>query len=318
VARPGPRSYPGPVLECVVNISEGRRTDVLDRLARATGPALLDVHADPDHHRSVFTLAHADPVETEGSARRLATAAAEVLSLADHDGVHPRLGVIDVVPFVSLAPTPTATSVTAARAFADWIGAALEIPAFLYDLADADGRTLPEVRRDAFSSRAPDAGPGAPHPRLGATAVGAREVLVAVNLELGDDDVQLARAVARQVRARDGGLPGVRALGLALPSRGRAQVSMNLVDLEVTGLEAACVAARDRIEGLGGTVRRVELVGLVPAAVLEAAGAEFLAWSGLGPTDTVEGRAATAMGGGAAWAGGPGGSTRGEGPVPGA
>jgi glutamate formiminotransferase / 5-formyltetrahydrofolate cyclo-ligase len=283
------------VLECVVNISEGRRADILDALGRACGPALLDVHVDPDHHRSVFTIAGATPGGTEASVRALAAAAAGALSLADHDGVHPRLGVIDVVPFVALAPTRTAVAIGAARDFASWIGVELRIPAFLYDLADPERRTLPAVRRDAFSSRRPDAGPAAADPRLGATAVGARGVLVAVNLELDADDVALARTVAREIRERDGGLRGVRALGFGLASVGHAQVSMNLVDLEATGLEVACVAARDRVEAGGGQVQRVELVGLVPAAVLEACSAEFFAWSGLSPTDSIESRAAAAM-----------------------
>jgi glutamate formiminotransferase len=285
------------VLECVVNISEGRRPEVIAALADACGPALLDVHTDADHHRSVFTLAGTDPSTTQDAARRLARAASARLSLSDHDGVHPRLGVIDVVPFVALSPTPVAASVDAARAFATWIGRELAVPAFLYDLADDEARTLPSVRRDAFSARAPDAGPPTAHPTLGATAVGARGVLVAVNLELADDDLALARGVAHELRERDGGLPGVRALGLPLPSAGRVQVSLNLVDLDATGLETALVAARERVEARGGRVARVELVGLVPAAALVGASAELLAWSGLSPSVTIEGRAAAATGG---------------------
>ena len=151
------------MLECVVNISEGQTPEILSALARACGPALLDVHTDPDHHRSVFTLAALDPIETEAAARRLATAAAESLAINDHRGVHPRLGVVDVVPFVALDPTPIAVAIEAARAFAAWIGTELGIPAFLYDLADPEHRTLPTVRRDAFSARTPDAGPATPH-----------------------------------------------------------------------------------------------------------------------------------------------------------
>jgi glutamate formiminotransferase len=199
--------------------------------------------------------------------------------------------VVDVVPFVALAPTPVRVSVDAARAFADWIGRELAVPSFLYDLADPRHRTLPAVRRDAFTRRASDFGPAAPHPRLGTSAVGARTALVAINVELDDANVDLARAVARQVRERDGGLAGVRALGLALPSLGRAQVSMNLVDLDSTGIEAACIAVRERVEALGGRVRRVELVGLVPAAALEPVSRAFLVWSGLSSTETVEARA---------------------------
>jgi glutamate formiminotransferase len=286
------------VLESVVNISEGRRADVLQALARACGPVLLDVHSDADHHRSVFTMASVDPDEVEAAARRLATACADAaLSLADHDGEHPRLGVIDVVPFVALGPTPTAVSVDAARAFADWIGTTLDVPAFLYDLADPDRRTLPSVRRHAFASRAPDSGPATPHPNLGATAVGARAVLIAVNLELAGPNIELAREVASQLRERDGGLPGVRALGIALPTHASAQVSMNLVDLNATGLETACVRAREHIEALGGRVQRVELVGLVPAAELDACSAAFLEWSGLSELDTIESRMASATNG---------------------
>jgi glutamate formiminotransferase len=279
------------VLECVINVSEGRSRHVLDALARACGPALLDLHTDADHHRSVFTLATVEPGGTELAARALAVAAAEVLDLTEHEGVHPRLGVIDVVPFVALPPTPRVVAVDAARAFAEWVSTELAIPAFLYDFADSEARTLPSVRRDAFSVRAPDAGPPTPDPRLGATAVGARDALIAVNLELADNDVHLVRRVARAVRERDGGLVGVRALGLELPSVQRAQVSMNLVDLETTGLERACVAARALIESEGGRVSRLELVGLAPLAAIGACSSEFLAWSGLGADDAIETRA---------------------------
>lgn len=284
------------MLECVANISEGRREDVIGRLASASGPGLLDVHADVDHHRSVFTLAAEDPLVTLGAARDLVRAAAGDLSLADHDGVHPRLGVVDVVPFVALTPTPVSVAVNAATAFARWMGDELGVPTFLYDRADPQRRTLPSVRKDAFSARAPDAGPATPHPRLGATAVGARPVLVAVNLEIDGNDVDLARTVAREIRGRDGGLPGVRALGFALPSRGHTQVSMNLVDLDATGLETACVAAREHVEAHGGTVVRVELVGLVPAAAIAGASAPFLAWTGIGADQTIEARLARATG----------------------
>ncbi len=283
-----------------MNVSEGRRGDVLDRLAGATGPALLDLHRDPDHHRAVFTIASAAGGETEAAVRRLATAAAAHLSLDDHDGVHPRLGVIDVVPFVALRPSRPDEAVAAARDFARWLASALEVPAFFYDRADPEHRSLPSLRREAFSTREPDAGPSTPHPTLGATAVGARNPLVAINVELDRDDVALARTIARGVRERDGGLRGVRALGLRLGSRGHAQVSMNLVDLDATGLEAACLAVRDRVEGHGAQVDRVELVGLVPAAALETCSAAFLEWSGISASDSIEARVALAASGAAA------------------
>ncbi|HLM16431.1 MAG TPA: glutamate formiminotransferase [Acidimicrobiia bacterium] len=277
------------MLECVPNVSEGRDPEVLDALATACGRTLLDIHVDPDHHRSVFTLAGED---TAHAVRSLANAAAERLDLSRHTGVHPRLGAVDVVPFVALDGHTPADAIDAAHAFAAWAADTLAVPVFFYDQADATGRTLPATRRDAFGARAPDRGPSTPHPTLGAIAVGAREPLVAVNCELARDDVELARTIATRVRERDGGLPGVRALGLHLDSVGRAQVSMNLVALERTGLQDACRAVDALARDAGTAVARVELVGLVPAAELARSDDEFRAWSGLGHDDTIEGRLA--------------------------
>lgn len=279
------------MLECVPNVSEGRDPAVLDALAGACGAALLDRHVDADHHRSVFTLAGPGARDAEAAVRHLAHAVAERLDLRDHTGVHPRLGALDVVPFVAL-DEPIDEAMAAAGSFAGWIAETLGVPVFRYDAADPAGRTLPEVRRDAFVRRPPDEGPPQPHPRLGAVAVGARHPLVAVNCWLDAADLPLARAVAAAVRERDGGLPGVRALGLALPSHGVSQVSMNLVDLGRTGLEQACTAVRDRVEASGGQVTRVELVGLVPAAELERCSQEFRGWAGIGPDVTIEARLA--------------------------
>jgi glutamate formiminotransferase len=275
------------VLECVPNVSEGRDREVLDALSRACGSALLDRHVDADHHRAVFTIAGTDTVT---HAHALATAVAARVDLTGHAGVHPRLGALDVVPFVALDGSTREEAIDAARAFAAWVAVELDLPAFLYDFADPAGRTLPELRRDAFRTRAPDVGPEHPHPMLGAVAVGAREPLVAVNCELERDDVEQARAIATRVRERDGGLPGVRALGLHLDSTGRAQVSMNLVALERTGLQDACYVVDAFARELGNAVARVELVGLVPAAELARCDDEFIAWSRLGPDDTIEAR----------------------------
>jgi len=277
------------VLECVVNVSEGRRREVLDALARAAGAVTLDVHADTDHHRAVFTLG-GDANAVEAAARRLAREAVTRIDLREHTGVHPRLGVVDVVPFVALRPTLAARAIDAALAYARWSADELGVPAFLYGDADPQHRSLPDVRRDAFVRRAPDFAAPAPLAGAGASAVGARPPLIAVNCELDRDDLALARAIARDVRERDGGLPGVRALGLSLASRGRAQVSMNLVALERTGLEDACVAVRRRAEHAGATVERVELVGLLPASELERTSPGFLGWSGISPSSTIEAR----------------------------
>jgi glutamate formiminotransferase len=275
------------MLECVPNVSEGRNRSVLDALSASCGRALLDRHVDPDHHRSVFTLAGD---ETAVAARSLAHGVAERVDLTAHAGVHPRLGALDVVPFVALDRSTDDDAVAAAREFGTWIARALAVPVFLYDAADPSERTLPDARRDAFRSRAPDVGPRHPHPTLGAVAVGARPPMVAANCELGRDDLTLARRIASRVRARDGGLPGVRALGLHLDSRACAQVSMNLVALEGTGLQRACRAVDALARDAGTSVSRVELVGLVPAAERARCDVAFLDWSGIGPDDTIEAR----------------------------
>jgi glutamate formiminotransferase len=284
------------VLECVPNVSEGRDTRVLETLTSACGASLLDVHRDADHHRSVFTLAGPGERDAVDAARDLARSVALSVDVSAHRGVHPRLGALDVVPFVALDRTEPSAAITAARELAAWIADDLDVPVFLYGDADPEGRTLPEVRRDAFRARPPDRGPGKPHPRLGACAVGARPLLVAVNCELASDDLELARGIASEVRERDGGLPGVRALGLALASVSRVQVSMNLAALERTGCEDACTAVRRLAERAGTTVFRVELVGLLPAAELARCSPEFLAWSGLGPDHTIESRLASRAG----------------------
>lgn len=275
------------MLECVPNISEGRDAQVLGALADACGPVLLDRHVDADHHRAVFTLAGDGLL---ASVRALALAVAERVDLRTHRGVHPRFGALDVVPFVALHGQPPEQATAAANEFATWIAEALAVPVFLYDAADPAGRTLPDTRRDAFGPRAPDLGPAAPHPALGAVAVGARPPLVAVNCELATGDVAQAKRIAHAVRERDGGLPGVRALGLPLASAARVQVSMNLVALDRTGLQQACVAVRDLARDAGTDVARVELVGLLPATELARCDPEFLAWSGIGPDRTIEAR----------------------------
>lgn len=280
------------MLEAVVNVSEGRDDTVLARLADACRPALLDLHVDPDHNRSVFTLAGPDEAGAARGAHQLTLAAADLLDVSRHDGVHPRLGAIDVVPFVPLAGTGEewAQAVAAARQYAVWCERQLALPSFLYGDADPQRRPLPEVRRDAFVRRFPDFGPMQPHPTLGAVAVGVRSTMIAVNCTLDANDLGVAMAIARAVRERDGGLPGVRALGFRLSSRDAVQVSMNLTDLEATGLEGACRAVEREAARLGRTVAHVELVGLMPVAELERCSPPFLAAHELGPDHTVETR----------------------------
>ena len=279
------------MLECVPNLAAGRDPAVLSVLADVCGATLLDLHTDVDHHRSVFTLAGPGPADAAGVMTEFARGAAVRVSIAGHQGAHPRLGVFDVVPFVAL-DEPAAHAEAAAQAFGRWLAATFDVPVFFYGDADPDTRTLPAVRADAFTRRSPDVGPGAPHPRLGASAVGARPPLVAVNCWLDRDDVTLARTLASSVRARDGGLPGVRALGLPLASRGRVQVSMNVTDLAATGVETACTAVRAGAEAAGARVERVEWGGLIPEAEVARCSPSFRAWSGLDRSLTIEARLA--------------------------
>lgn len=272
-----------------MNVSEGRDAAVLDALAEAADPTLLDRHVDADHHRSVFTIAGDGPATASAVGRLLEVAVTRV-DLSAHAGAHPRLGAVDVVPFVALGD-PEVLALEAATGCAVQLGA-LGVPVFLYGAADPQGRDLPSARRDAFVRRPPDVGPDEPHPRLGASAVGVRPPLVAVNCWLDRDDLPIARAVAGAIRGRDGGLPGVRALAFRLPSRSAVQVSLNVTDLAATGVEAACTEVRARAEAAGIGVAQVEWVGLVPAAERERTSPQFRAWSGLGPDLTIEARLA--------------------------
>jgi glutamate formiminotransferase len=280
------------VIECVANVSEGRDMVVLRALAGACGPSLIDVHTDADHHRSVFTLAGPGPRDAADAARALAGAVAEHLSLVGHEGEHPRFGVLDVVPFVALGNTHGEREQAAedARAFGKWWAGEYDVPVFLYDDADECGRDLPSARMHGFKTRKPDLGPDGPHPTLGATAVGARRVLVAINTALVSRDMVVARRIARAMRERDGGLPGVRALAFFLPEAERAQVSMNLTDLSGTGVQRACGRVRELAQAMGTDVANVELVGLLPRDELDRCDNDFLQWSGIDATSTIEAR----------------------------
>jgi glutamate formiminotransferase len=256
------------VLECVVNISEGRDRAVLDALAEAAGPDLLDVHTDPDHHRSVLTLVG------EEAARRVAEVAVARIDLRGHQGAHPRIGAVDVVPFVPLADTPMADACAARDRFASWAASTLGLPCFRY----GPERSLPEVRRGAFTALVPDLGPARPHPTAGAVAVGCRPVLVAYNVWLAEPDLERARAVAASVRG-----PAVRTLGLAVGDR--VQVSMNLIAPDQVGP----AEVYDRVAA-EAEVSEAELVGLVPEAVLQAVSRGRWAELDLAPDRTIEAR----------------------------
>jgi glutamate formiminotransferase len=259
------------VLECIVNVSEGRDATVLDALTAAGGPDLLDRHVDRHHHRTVLTTVG------EGAARRIARVAVGAIDLRAHEGAHPRLGAVDVVPFVALDGSTPEQAGVARNRFAEWIAAELGVPAFIY--GEGGGRpTLPEVRRRAFVDLAPDTGPDQPHPTAGAVAVGCRPPLVAYNLWLAEPDLDRARAVAAAVRG-----DGIRALGLAVGDR--VQVSMNLVEPFRVGPAEAYDRVAARVELAGA-----ELVGLLPRRVLEGVAPERWATLDLAEDRTVEAR----------------------------
>ncbi len=235
------------MLESVINISEGRRTDLIDEIAASAGADLLDVHSCVHHNRSVLT------VVGETAPRAIARRTIEVLDIGSHTGAHPRIGMLDVVPFIALDGSTEQDALDAREAFARWAGDALALPCFVY----GPERTLPDVRGGAFTTLAPDYGPGVAHPSAGAVAVGQRPLLIAYNLWLSEPDLELARSIARTIRSTS-----VRALGLAVGDQ--VQVSMNLIDPSSTGPEHVwdTVATMAPIE-------RAELVGLLPAATLE-------------------------------------------------
>jgi glutamate formiminotransferase len=284
---------PDQLTECVVNVSEGRDLAVVESIRTAGGDLVLDVHSDPGHHRSVLTLG--GPFEAiELAARAVVARAVELIDLRTHRGVHPRLGAADVVPFVTLTGehpgAPGLDAVLGARnRFAAWAGEQLALPCFLY----GPERSLPDVRRRAFSSLAPDTGPSRPHPTAGAAAVGARGILVAYNVWLAgpDGDGAEVTEVARDIAATLRG-PAVRALGLALD--GGAQVSVNLVDPASVSVEEVYDQVASAAESKGCIVVRAELVGLVPTALLEAVPRRRWAELDLREESTIEHRLAEA------------------------
>jgi glutamate formiminotransferase len=272
-------------LEAVPNVSEGRDRATLDALAEAFGAhaRLLDLHADPDHNRSVYTLVGDDDELVRSLAAGVACAA-ERIDLRDHAGAHPRIGAADVVPVVPIRPVDMGRAKACALAVAARVADELGLPVFLFgELAPGRGpaffrRGGPEElqRRIDAGELEPDLGPPRLDPAAGGVLVGARRPLVAFNVNLADADVDAAREIASLVRERDGGFPGVRALGLDLPQAGLVQVSMNVEDYEAAALHEIVLRIEREAARLGARVLGSELVGLMPAgAATAAAGAQL-------------------------------------------
>ena len=280
------------LVECVPNISEGRRSEVVEEIVAAfaaPGVLVLDRSSDPDHHRTVITLMGPGPALVEGAVAG-AKACARLIDLNHHAGVHPRMGALDVLPFVPFGAEtrlrggddPDLDCADLAERAGRRIASEAGIPVYLYGAAAhrPGWAALPAVRRRGFEALRldppePDFGGPGLHPTAGATAVGARELLIAYNVELAGADLELARRIASAVRERDGGLPAVRAMGVPLDGRGLVQVSLNLLDWRATPPAAAFAAVAVLAERAGARVEASEIVGLVPAGALE----------GVDPTD---------------------------------
>ena len=273
-----------PLVECVPNFSEGRNPEKVAQIAATISAVeracVLDTHIDPDHNRSVITFV-APPETIVVAAVNAVRRASELIDMRTHQGEHPRLGATDVLPFVPVRGVTMDNCVRAAHEAGTIIAHDLSIPVYFYERAALrpERVNLEDVRRGALEllreqisinpDRAPDVGPAQVHEAAGAIAVGARPFLIAFNVILRNDDIAVAQQIARTIRARNGGLPFVKALGFRLHTRGLVQVSMNLVNYEVTGMTAAYDAIRRESDRLGIEIDSTEIVGLVPQAAMD-------------------------------------------------
>jgi glutamate formiminotransferase / 5-formyltetrahydrofolate cyclo-ligase len=273
---------PMPLIECVPNISEGRRPDVVqsivDSLRKILGARVLDVSSDASHNRSVITMV-GDARAMKAAVLTLFDRALDSIDLRAHSGEHPRLGAVDVVPFVPIAAIAMEDCVALARDTAETVASRFRLPVFLYEAAatSPSRRNLADIRRGEFEGLAaklalpewaPDFGPSVPHPSAGATVIGARMPLIAFNVNLATDRLEIAREIAVTVRQSSGGLPAVKALGMSLANRGIVQVSMNLTNYQQTSIAAAFGAVKTAAAQHGVRVAESEIIGLVPAAAL--------------------------------------------------
>ena len=284
-------------LESVPNFSEGRDAGTIGALRSALSAHadVLDVHSDADHNRSVFTLVGDDTSLVEGLLAGIACAR-ERIDLRKHEGAHPRIGAADVVPIVALDPSDRERARDCALRLADRVGAELGLPVFLYGESAPDrgpafyrrGGPAELQRRIDAGELHPDYGPARLDERAGGVIVGARRPLIAFNVNLATDDVEIARAIAAVVREKGGGFPGVRALGLLLPRAGRAQVSMNVEDYEAAALHEIVSRVEDEARARGVEIAGAELVGLMPAGAAAAAAGAVLRIEGFNASHVLE------------------------------
>ncbi len=295
------------VIECVPNVSEGRRPEIVARMADAirsvTSVRLLDHSSDAAHNRSVFTLA-GDATGVERAVLALFERAVEDIDLRTQRGEHPRLGAVDVVPFVPIEGVTMAECVALAKKVGAEVAARFQIPVYLYEEASADAarRNLEDIRRGEFEGLAakmatagwaPDFGPATPHPSAGAAVIGARMPLIAYNINLATDRLDVAKKIAAAIRHSSGGYRFVKAMGIRLEARGIVQVSMNLTNYEKTPIFRVLETVKREAERYGVAVLESEIVGLVPSAALMSAAEFYLQIKGFSAEQVLENKLRT-------------------------
>lgn len=290
------------LIECVPNVSEGRRTDVINGMAEALravpGLRVLDVQSDATHNRSVFTLAGDAAAMTAGIPVLFERALADI-DLRTHKGEHPRMGAVDVVPFIPIEGVTMAQCVELAKAIGKDVAARFALPVFLYEDASANParKNLEDIRRGEFEGLAakmakpewaPDFGPAAPHASGGASVIGARMPLIAYNINLNTNRLDVAKKIATAIRMSSGGLRYVKAMGIPLDERGIVQVSMNLTNYEKTPIFRVFEMVKREAERYGVSVLESEIVGLVPAAALQQSVEWYLQLEGFSAAQVLE------------------------------
>jgi glutamate formiminotransferase / 5-formyltetrahydrofolate cyclo-ligase len=299
---------PMAIIECVPNVSEGRRAEVVRAIVDAVGATpgvhLLDWSSDASHNRSVITLA-GDAVPLKAAVLTLFERSLEVIDLRQHQGEHPRMGAVDVVPFVPIDGVTMAECVQLARDTGEAIAARFGVPVYLYEeAASTDARrNLEDIRRGEFEGLSakmahegwrPDFGPGSPHPSAGASVIGARMPLIAYNINLATDRLEVAKKIAAAIRFSSGGLRFVKAMGIALEDRGIVQVSMNLTNYEKTPIFRVFEIVRREAARYGVAVLESEIVGLVPSGALVSAAQWYLQLERFSSDQVLEQRLRTA------------------------
>jgi glutamate formiminotransferase len=290
------------IIECVPNISEGRRTDVIDGIANAlravAGLRVLDVQSDASHNRSVFTLA-GDADGMRAGIPKLFDGAIKAIDLRSHSGEHPRLGAVDVVPFIPIEDVTMDDCVALAKSIAAQVATQFSLPVYLYEDASSNParKNLEDIRRGEFEGLAakmrqpgwtPDYGPPTPHETAGASVIGARMPLVAYNINLGTNRLDVAKKIASAVRMSSGGLRYVKAMGIPLEDRGIVQVSMNLTNYEKTPMFRVFEMVKREAARYGVQVLESEIVGLVPSAALLQSAEYYLQIEGFSPEQVLE------------------------------